>query len=63
MGANSLLVGVFRKIFVGFEVQVALDREAEFAAYGAKLDEADVAEFGLARPVAFPIDDRRLSVH
>ena len=41
-------VGVGRNRFVGFEVQVALDREAQFAAYGAKFREADEAEFRTA---------------
>ncbi len=41
-------VGVGRHRFVGFEVQVALDGESQFAAHGAKFDEADIAEFRLA---------------
>jgi len=45
MSARTRLVGVGGDGFVGLEVQVALDRKAEFAAHGAKLDEAHVAEF------------------
>jgi hypothetical protein len=36
MSAGTRFVGVSRNRFVGFEVQVALDGKAEFAAYGAK---------------------------
>jgi hypothetical protein len=35
--------------FGGFEVQVAFDRKAEFAAYGAKFGDAHVAECGAAQ--------------
>ena len=41
----TCFVGVGGDGFVGGEVQVAFDRKAEFTAYGAKLREADVAEF------------------
>ncbi len=48
VSAATRFVGVSGDRFVGFEVQVALDGKAEFAAHGAKLDEAYVAEFRLA---------------
>ncbi len=32
--------------FIGFETQVALYGQAEFAAHGAKFDEAHIAELG-----------------
>jgi len=41
---RTRFIGVGGDGFVGFEVQVALDGKAEFAAHGAKLDEAHVAE-------------------
>ena len=40
--------GVSRNRLVGFEVQITLDRKAEFAADGLQFDEAHVAEFRLA---------------
>ncbi len=42
---RTRLVGVGGDGFVGFEVNVALDRKSEFAAHGAKLEEAYIAEF------------------
>ncbi len=44
---STRFVGVSGDRFVGFEVQVALDWKAEFAAHGAKLEKAHVAELGL----------------
>ncbi len=46
--AAARFVGVGGDWFVGFEVQVALDGETKFAAHGAKLREAYVAEFRFA---------------
>jgi hypothetical protein len=43
---RTRIVGEGRNRFVGSEVQVALERKAEFAAHGAGLREADAAEFG-----------------
>jgi hypothetical protein len=40
--------GVSRNRFVGFEVPIALDGEAELAAYAGEFDEAHVAELRLA---------------
>ena len=48
VSARTRVVSVGRNRFVGFEVQVALDGKSELAAHGAKLREADVAEFGAA---------------
>ena len=42
--AAAGFVGVGGDGSVGFEVKVALDRKTEFAAYGAKLGKAYVAE-------------------
>ena len=42
--AGVSFVGVAGNRFVGFEVRVALNGESEFAADGAKLREAHVAE-------------------
>lgn len=39
------LFGVCRNSFVGFEVQIALDGKAEFAADARDFDEARVAQF------------------
>ncbi len=47
MSARTRLIGVGGDGFIGFEVQVALDRKSEFAARGAKFDEAHVAELRL----------------
>ncbi len=44
VSVRTRLLGVGGDRFVSFEVQVALDRKAEFTAYGAKLDEAHVPE-------------------
>ncbi len=48
MPATTCFVSIGRNRFIGFEVQITLDGEPEFAAHGAKLGEADVAEFGAA---------------
>ncbi len=47
VSAGTRFVGVGGDGFIGLEVQVALDRETQFAAQGAKLEEAHVAEFRL----------------
>jgi hypothetical protein len=38
-------LGHSRNRFVGFEVQIALDEKAEFAAHSGKLKQTHVAEF------------------
>ena len=43
--AGARFIGVDGDGLVGFEMHVALERKAEFAAHGAKLDETHVAEF------------------
>ena len=48
VSVRTRFVGVNRNRFVGFEVEVAFDRKPEFAADGAKLGEAHVAEFRAA---------------
>jgi hypothetical protein len=44
VSAGARFVRVSQDGFVGIEVQVAFDRKSEFAAHGAKLREADIAE-------------------
>jgi hypothetical protein len=48
VAVGTRFVGAGGDGFVAFEVQVALDREAQFATHGAKFIEADVAEFRTA---------------
>lgn len=48
MSALACFVGVSRDRFVGVELQVTFNRETEFAADGAKLREAQVAELAAA---------------
>ena len=45
MSADPRFVGVGRYGLIGFEVQIALDREPELAAVGAEFAKAHIAEF------------------
>jgi len=53
VAAGTRFVGVGGDGFIGFEVQVALDGKSEFAARGAKLEKAHVAEFLNSRAVFY----------
>ena len=46
MATATRVIGAFREVLVGFEVQVVLDRKLELAADGLQFHEADVAKLG-----------------